>query len=208
MNQNPHVVALIKSIHDQIGPPKPYVGQLSIEFDTSVILQELACLFLVTNKQQMFIKVSKVLKKFVSLINKFYFAMYGEKAARLSDQDISLSKQHVLFNLPINATGNQIVVDQDTIDRCMRSTSNIISETMNSTIFKMSQFVQQHTQAQAQCKNTKKCATKINLLLQSLKKILDNEHEESHKYMNQSNLTYSDLTDNERKMKQRKRRNI
>ena len=208
MNQNPQVVAIIRSINDQIGPPKPYTGQLSIEFDTSVILQELACLYLVTNKQQMFVKVSNILKKFVSLINKFYFAMHGEKAARLSDQDISLSKQHVLFNLPIDATGTQIVVNQDMIDRCMRSTSNIISQTINAIIFTMSQFVQQHSQAKAQCKNTKKCATKLNLLLQSLKKILDDEHEQSHKYMNQSSLAYSDLTDNERKMKHRKRRSV
>ena len=197
---------MLKSIHTQTTLPPNYTGRLAAEFDTIVMLQELACLSMAFNKQTMSNDIFVCMVKFVQLVNKFYFAMYGEKAPRLSEQDGHLSRQHALSNLPLDPSGTRVVMDQTLLDRSCRATANILSQTIDSISFVMTQFIKQHEKAEAQCKNTRKHGVSIISLLHSLKQKLDKEHELSHAYVDQNSLTYSDLTNNERRMKQRKRR--
>lgn len=197
---------MLKSIHTQTTLPPNYMGRLTAEFDTIVMLQELACLSMASNKQTMSNDIYMCMVKFVQLVNKFYFAMYGEKAPRLSEQDGHLSQRHALSNLPLDPSGTRVVMNQALLDRSCRATANIISQTIDSTSFVMTQFITQHEKAKAQCKHARKHGMNIISLLHSLKKKLDNEHELSHAYADKSALTYSDLTDNERRMTQRKRR--
>ena len=63
-----------------------------------------------------------------------------------------------------------------------------------------------HANAKAQCKHAKKYGTQIVCFLRSLKQTLDKEHELSHAYVDKSSLTYTDLTEQERNLKHRKRR--
>ena len=205
MPQSP-VLTMLQSIHTQATLPPNYTGKLSTEFDTTVMLQELACLAMAFDKPTMSRDVYTCMVKFVQLVNKFYFAMYGEKAPRLTEQDGQLSRQHALSNLPLDPSGMRVVVDQTLLDRRCRGTANILSQTIDSISFVMSQFIKQHSKAEAQCKHARKHGVDIMGLLQTLKQKLDKEHELSHAYVDKSALAYTELTDHERKMKQRKRR--
>lgn len=200
------VMSMLKSIHTQTTLPPNYMGRLTAEFDTIVMLQELACLSMAFNKQTMSNDIFVCMAKFVQLVNKFYFAMYGEKAPRLSEQDGQLSQRHALSNLPLDPSGTRVVMDQALLDRSCRATANIISQTIDSTSFVMTQFITQHEKAKAQCKHARKHGMNIITLLDSLKLKLDKEHELSHAYVDKNALEYTDLTDNERRMTQRKRR--
>lgn len=200
------IVNMLRSIGTQLNLPPRYTGKLVSEFDTIVVLQELACLALAFNKSSMCNDIYMSMVKYVHVVNKFYFAMYGEKAPRLSEQDGQLSQKHALSNLPLDPSGTKVDVDQTLIDRACRATSNILSQTIDSTSFAMTQFIKQHERAEAQCKHARKHGSSIIHLLTTLKQKLDKEHELSHAYIDQNALAYTDLTDNERRMKQRKRR--
>lgn len=200
------IVNMLRSIGTQLNLPPSYTGKLVSEFDTIVVLQELACLALAFNKPIMSNNIYMSMVKYVHVVNKFYFAMYGEKATRLSEQDGQLSQKHALSNLPLDPSGTNVVVDQKLLDRACRATSNILSQTIDSTSFVMTQFTKQHKRAEAQCKHARQHGLNIIRLLTNLKQILDKEHELSHAYIDKNALAYTDLTDNERRMKQRKRR--
>lgn len=201
-------MALLKQYHttSQQLPPT-YIGKLQSEFDAVTALQELLFV-LVGTKQAVFAnKTHMCIKKFVHHANHFYFVMYGDKAPRFAEQDFILARCHAMSNIPLDASGMQMAVDQVSVDRIFRATSNIIGQVLNQCQFTMSQYVKHNQSAKAQCKQTRRVGMVLFTLLTNFKQMLDAEHEQSHAYVDKSTITYTDMTDRERKASQRKRRN-
>lgn len=186
--------------------PASYTGSLSNEFEVIVALHEMACTFQAGKEFKKASVVYDSIHKVVHLINKLYFAMYGERAPRFLEQDVELALAHALHNIPTELSHDVFVVDQDTIDRTCTATSNICTETISFLEFVVSEFRQAHRDAKEQCRRATKLSLKLTTLLQKIVSMLDKENETKHKFMDTSKMKYSEMTTNERKMSARKRR--
>jgi hypothetical protein len=186
--------------------PSSYVGKLSTEFDVVVSMEELACTAMAAKNISMAKVVHSTIRKFIHLVNNFYFAMYAEKAPRFTEDELELAKAHALTNIPVECQHDQIMVDQEALDRVSRATSNIMTQAVELVNFLAQEFRHKHKAAKEQCKRAMKGARKIEALLTAITHQLDKEVETQHRFVDKSTLTYSDLTKHERELKNRKRR--
>ena len=186
--------------------PSSYVGKLTTEFDVVVSMEELACTAMASKNIPMAKVVHSSIRKFVHLVNNFYFAMYAEKAPRFTEDELELARAHALTNIPVECQHDQIVVDQEVLDRASRATSNILGQAVELVNFLAQEFRRTHKAAKEQCKRTMQGARKIETLLTLITQKLDKEVETQHRFVDKATLTYSDLTKHERDLKNRKRR--
>ena len=201
-------LALLKQYHttSQALPPV-YTGKLQNEFDVVMALHELLFVSVGARQAALAQKTHTCIKQFVHHVNHFYFVMYGSKAPRFAEQDFVLARCHAMANIPLDASGTQMALDQASVDRISRATSNIIGQVLDQCQFTMSQYVKDNQRAEAQCKQTRRVGTALFILMNEFEHTLDKEHEQSHAYVDKSTITYADMTDRERKVSQRKRRN-
>ncbi len=186
--------------------PNSYTGKMTNEFEAVVALNELACTFMAGKEKHRAKTVHGAVNKLILLINKLYFSMYGEKAPRFSENDLELAQAHGINNIPMDSGLDLFVVDQDVMDRTSRATSNICTEMLEHLNFVVSEFREANKKAKEQCKRAVKYSTKITVLVKAITKALDKEEEIKHRYMDKSKITYSDMTEHERKLANRKRR--
>ena len=187
--------------------PATYQGKLPNEFESVTALNELACTFMAGKESAKAQHVYGIVRTFIHLVNKTYFAMYGENAPRFSETDLELAQAHAINNIPMECSHDQFLVDQDAIDRASRATSNICNETLEHLNFIVTEFREKYKKAKEQCKRAGKYAAKLQVLVKSVTNLLDREEEIKHRFVDKSTITYSDMTARERKLKDRKRRN-
>jgi hypothetical protein len=185
--------------------PDSYSGRLTEEFTTIVAFQNLACVSLACNHQGMATVVHAKIRKFIHLVNNFYFVMYNEKAPRITDEDLELARVHAIQEIPVESYHDAFQVDEEELRRTFRATSNICHETLNHFDFILGEFREQfRTTQKSQCKRATKYFTKLKVLIKSVTDELDQQTETAHMYVNKDTVTHSDMTSNERKLHGRK----
>lgn len=186
--------------------PMSYTGKMQTEFETVVALLEMACTFKAADYAEKAEKVHNMVHKFVSLVNKVHFAMRGEKAPRLSEEDIELAQAHAVTNLPMEMSHDQFIVDDETLQKSVRATSNICTDCVEYILFEVSEFRDRHKKAKEQCKRAVKCAVRLQTLVKSVTDKLDRDTETTHMFVNKDSVKYADMTTHERRLKDRKNR--
>lgn len=187
--------------------PSLYNGELKNEFETIVTLIELACTLKLNNHIVKSTQIFDSINNLVLLFNKFYFCMKGEKAPRFTEQNVVLAQSHAVNNIPINSSLGVFAIDQNSVDWCTTATTNICSELIKHINFTVSQFCDAFSQSKEQCKRSRKYACKIVIFVNKLLKLVNKDKDIAHQYINKSEITYANMTPNERKISQRKRRN-
>lgn len=207
MNTDDQIKHLLENTTFKESLPLPYNGILKNEFETIVMLTELSCTLILGKKINQGRQIFESITNLILLINKFYFSMKGENAPRLTKEDLDLAHAHGLNNIPIESTRNVFAVDERSMYGCITATSNICGEMIKHVRFVMSEFCDAFSHSKEQCKRARKYGCKIVLFLNKLLDLINKEKEAAHQYVNQSSITFANMTHNERKLSQRKRRN-
>lgn len=195
--------------------PDDYQGDLNEEFQVMVALETLACIALGCQRKALAELAHASIRKFIHLVNSFYFTLHSDKAPRITDQDTELAQAHAMQDLtlqdvplvgePTAHANAQVVANKHLLDQAARIASNVCTECLENLDFVLSEHGPSMRKTNKDAyKRLQKIKSKIKTLLHLITKPLDKQAEEAHKFT--SNVSYAQMTEHEKAMKARKRR--